>query len=194
MKSMRARPKARRSSLREQHHPGQVGPLRALGGACLAILAALACAALLAACGGSSGGASSPTASAALTAPTPSPEPLITSGPPPAAAVATVRKFWTLAGDGRLEEAKRSLVAPGSPIQDWTGEDIASARFVRVVPRSVSGAPVEGATIEFSVDVWIEETASAPNVWGDPGEHQLFEHVVRMSDGTWRMWDSGTGP
>ena len=157
------------------------------------LLAVWACAALLAACGGSSGGASSPTASAAVAAPTPSPEPLITSGRPPAAAVRTVREFWTLAGDGRLEEAKISLVAAGSPIQTWTGEDIVSARFMRLVPRSVSGAPVEGATIEFAVDVWIEPS-SAPNAWGEAGEHQLFEHVVRMSDGTWRMWDSGTGP
>ena len=75
----------------------------------------------------------------------------------------------------------------------WNGEDIAAARFVRVVPGSVGGGPVEGATIEFSVIVWIDP-GSQPSPWGEAGEHQLFEHVVRMSDGTWRMWDSGTGP
>jgi hypothetical protein len=121
------------------------------------------------------------------------PSPLVTSGPPPVAAVQTVRAFWTLAGEGRLDEAQQSLAAPGSPIQDWTGEDVAAARFVRVVPRSVGRAPAEGATIEFAVVVWIEP-GSQPSPWGEPGEHQLFEHVVRMSDGTWRMWDSGTGP
>ena len=156
------------------------------------LLLTLAGAALLAACGGSSGGASSPAATTSA-APTAAPSPLVTSGPPPAAAVETVREFWTLAGDGRLEEAQQSLVAPGSPIQDWTGEDIAAARFVRVVPRSVGRAPADGATLEFSVVVWIEPD-SQPSPWGEPGEHQLFEHVVRMSDGTWRMWDSGTGP
>jgi hypothetical protein len=149
-------------------------------------------AALLAACGGSSGGAS-PAATAGIAGPTPVPSPLITSGPPPAAAVEAARGFWTLVGDGRLEDAQRSLAAPGSPIQDWTGEDIAAARFVRLVPRSVSKAPAEGATIEFAVVVWIEP-GSQPSPWGEPGRHQLFEHVVRMSDGTWRMWDSGTGP
>jgi hypothetical protein len=76
----------------------------------------------------------------------------------------------------------------------WDEDSIAGARFVRVLPGSVGLAPAQGATIEFAADVWIEQAASAPNVWGDPGEHQLFEHVVRMSDGTWRMWDSGTGP
>jgi hypothetical protein len=122
------------------------------------------------------------------------PTPKITSGAPPAAAVDVVRAFWTLLGEGKLAEAKATLVAPGSPILRWDEDSIASARFLRVVPGSVGRGPLEGATIEFSVEVWIEQAASAPNVWGEPREHQLFEHVVRMSDGTWRMWDSGTGP
>jgi hypothetical protein len=154
------------------------------------LLAAWACAAL-AACGGTSGGAASASASPS---PAPVPTPKITSGAPPAAAVDVVRAFWTLLGEGKLAEAKATLVAPGSPILRWDEDSIASARFVRVVPGSVGREPLEGATIEFSVEVWIEQAASAPNVWGDPREHQLFEHVVRMSDGTWRMWDSGTGP
>jgi len=176
----------------EHHHPGHVGPLRALGAACLVILAALVCAALLAACGGSSGGtALAPPASASP--PTPVPSPQITAGKPPAEAVGVVREFWTLVGTGRLEEAQRYLVAPASPIRQWNGEDIASARFVRVVPRSVSRGAVDRATIEFAAIVWIEPSPGV-SPWGEPGEHQLFEHVVRMSDGTWRMWDSGTGP
>ena len=173
--------------------PGRTTQRAAAASLALTLLvAAAASAALLAACGGSSGGASSPAAAASASRAA-VPSPLVTSGPPPAAAIETVREFWTLAGDGRLEEAQQSLVAPGSPIQDWTGEDIAAARFVRVVPHSVGRAPADGATIEFSVVVWIEP-GSQPSPWGAPGEHQLFEHVVRMSDGTWRMWDSGTGP
>jgi hypothetical protein len=157
----------------------------------LMIVAVFGGAALLAACGGSSGGA--PATVSASASPTPEPSPLVTSGPPPAAAVDVVRQFWTLAGEGRLAEAQRFLVAPGSPILQWTGDDIVAARYVRLVPQSVGGSPVEGATIEFSVVVWID-AGSAASVWGPAGEHQLFEHVVRMSDGTWRMWDSGTGP
>ena len=128
------------------------------------LLLILAGAALLAACGGSSGGASSPAASATVAAPTPVPSPLVTSGQPPAAAVQMVRQFWTLAGDGRLEEAQHSLVAPGSPIQDWTGTDIAAARFVRVVPHSVGRAPADGATIEFAVVVWMRPGLAAQPV------------------------------
>jgi hypothetical protein len=161
------------------------------------LLGLMAGAALLAACGASSGGASSGGASPETGASAPLtavPSPQITSGEPPAAAVDTVRTFWTMLGQGRLAEAKRFLVAPGSPIQQWTGDDIAAAHYVRVVPDSVSRAPAQGATIEFGVGVWIEPSAAGPDVWGDPGEHELFQQVVRMSDGTWRMWDSGTGP
>jgi hypothetical protein len=161
----------------------------------LTLVAACACGTLLAACGGSAAGTPPPTADAASPAPSPVPSPLITSGPPPAAAVDVVRSFWTLLGAGKLAEAKRTLVAPGAPIQQWNEDAIASARFVKLVSGSVGRGPAEGATMEFSVIVWIEEdAASGSGVWGDPGEHQMFEHVVRMSDGAWRMWDSGTGP
>jgi hypothetical protein len=154
-----------------------------------AVLLAMLAASSLSACddSGSDSAAASPS-------PSPVPSPLITGGAPPAGAVAAVREFWTLVGKGRLAEAKRLLVAPGSPIRQWSGDDIGSARFLRVVPSSVGQWPAEGATIEFCVDVWIEPAQAGPNVWGDAREHQLFEHVVRMSDGTWRMWDSGTGP
>ena len=177
--------------------PGRVK--RAAGAASLALTllaAAVASAALLAACSGSSGGGSSggsaPPA-ASIAAPAPAPSPRITSGPPPAAAVDVAREFWKLVGAGRLAEAQRFLVAPGAPIQQWDGADVAGARFVRVVPDSTSAGPPEGATVEFAADVWIEP-AGAVSPWGDAGVHQLFESVVRMSDGTWRMWESGTGP
>ena len=175
----------------EHHHPGHAGPLRARGAASLVILAALACAALLAACGGSSGGAATPSASPS---PTPVPSPLITSGEPPAAAVDAVRRFWTLVGEGKVAEAKATVVAPGSPLLQWDEDSIASARFVRVVPRSVGRAP--GGGRDDRVRRRRLDRAGPPqsSLWGDPGEHQVFEHVVRMSDGTWRMWDSGTGP
>ena len=166
---------------------------RAAGAASLALtllVAAFVSAALLAACGGSSGGSAIASASPS---PSPVPSPLITSGEPPAAAVDAVRRFWTLVGEGEVAEAKATAVAPGSPLLEGDEDSIASARFVRVLPSSVSRAPADGATIEFSVIVWIEPS-SQPSPWGEPGEHQLFEHVVRMSDGSWRMWDSGTGP
>jgi hypothetical protein len=166
------------------------GPAR-LVAAALTVAAVIGCAALLAACGGSSRGA--PATVSASAAPTPVPSPLVTNGSPPAAAVDVVKQFWTLTGEGRLAEAQRVLVAPGSPILQWTGDDIVAARYVRLVPHSVGGFPAEGATIEFSAVVWID-AGPAASAWGPAGDHQLFEHVVRMSDGTWRMWDSGTGP
>ena len=107
------------------------------------LVAALVCAAVLAACGGSSGGAS-PSADAADSSVAPAPSPQVTSGPPPAAAVAVVEEFWTLLGEGRLREAQRSLVAPGSPILQWGDPGIASARFVDVAPGSVDPRPEPG--------------------------------------------------
>ncbi len=183
-------PQRRRRPSRGGRRPGR-GPRP--GALLAAALALVMGAALLAACGGSSGGASFASASAAAAAPSPVPSPIITSGPPPAAAVDVVRRFWTDVGHGRMAEAQRSLVAPGSPIQEWNGEDVAAAHFVRLVPHSVGGSPEPGATIGFSAVVWID-AGSADSPWGPAGDHQLFEHVVRMSDGTWRMWDSGTGP
>jgi hypothetical protein len=144
---------------------------------------------LLAACGGSSVRASSPPSAS----PTPLPSPKITSGSPPAGAVDVVREFWKTVGDGRLAEAQRFLVSPTSPIQLWSDGDIADARVVRVVPHSVSRSPKNEATVEFSVIVWIRPSSNV-TPWGDPGTHQLFEHVVRMSDGSWRLVESGTGP
>jgi hypothetical protein len=159
---------------------------------CAPPFAACVCAALLAACSGS--GAAAPTAQLAGDTPTPVPSPQITGGRPPAAAVETVRQFWKVVGEGRLTEAQRSLVAPGSDILEWSGDDIAAARVVRVVPHSVSRSPVENASVEFAVDVWIDPSRAGAGVWGGPGEHRLFESLVRMSDGTWRMYESGTGP
>jgi hypothetical protein len=169
--------------------------MRRVGAASLVmtlLVAAVASAALFAACGGSSGG-SSPVAAASSAAPVPAPSPWITSGPPPAAAVDVVREFWKLVGAGRLAEAQRFLVAPGAPIQRWDGADIGGARFVSVIPDSTSAGPPEGATVEFAANVWIEP-AGAVSPWGDAGVHHLFESLVRMSNGTWRMWESGTGP
>jgi hypothetical protein len=152
-----------------------------------AVLAALA----LASCSGGAGGAA-PSSSTPAPA-TPAPSPLVTSGPPPAAAVEVVRRFWRLTGQGHLAQAQRTLVAPGSPLLAWTGDDLAGARYVRLVPGSTSGAPPAGATVEFAVEVWIDP-AGAVSPWGEAAVHRLFESVVRMSDGSWRLYESGTGP
>ena len=156
------------------------------------LVAALVCAAVLAACGGSSGGAS-PSADAADSSVVPVPAPQVTSGPPPAAAVAVVEEFWTLLGEGRLREAQRTLVAPGSPILQWGDPGIASARFVDVAPGSVDPRPEPDATVQFLVTVWIEG-ADGATPWGEPSEHDLYQRLVRMTDGSWKMWDSATGP
>jgi hypothetical protein len=168
---------------------------RVRGAALLAVLAAalvgVAVALVLAGCGG--GAATQGATTSATASPSPSPSPLLTAGPPPAGAVEAVRLFWGLVGEGRLAEAKRFLVAPGSSIMQWTGEDIGGARYVRLVPHSTSAAPPEGATVEFAVKVWIDPATSV-SPWGEAAVHELFESVVRMSDGSWRLYESGTGP
>jgi hypothetical protein len=167
------------------------------------LLAFVASAALVAACGGSTGGttaggAATP-ADSAPAAPSPVPSPVFTGGPPPPGAVDVVREFWRTAGDTRLSAGERTraarshLIAPGSPLTRWDAAGVAGARLVRVDRSCVPGAPPEGASVEFAALVWIRPaTPSTP--WGKTGVHEVFESVVRMSDGSWRMWDAGTGP
>jgi hypothetical protein len=110
----------------------------------------------------------------------------------PAGAVDVVRMFWTQVGEGNIQEAREFTIAPGSPLLDWTGDDIAEAKLVGVLPDNVV-SPLDGATITFGADVWVKPS-EGPTPWGDPGNHTLFMSVVRMSDGSWRMWDVNTSP
>jgi hypothetical protein len=160
-----------------------------------AALASVFCtAALLAACGGSSAGPSAGPASPSPAGPTPLPSPQITTGTPPHEAVTVVRRFWTLIGEGR-NAAALDLTTPDSgqrKVDEW---GIASARFIGVVPQSVSSAPPPAATVEFAVTVFIApEQGPAGQQWGAAGNHELFEQVARLSDGTWKLVSSGTGP
>ena len=154
------------------------------------LLLAGALAAGAAACGGSSG---SPSTAPSAATPTPVPSPQITGGAPPAGAVEVVRQFWKLVGEDRLSEAQRFLTSPGSTIRQWTDSGVSGARVVRVVDDSVGPSPGRDATIEFAVKVWIDPS-SAVTPWGPTGPHVLFERVVRMSDGSWRLVENGTGP
>lgn len=158
-------------------------------GLALLLLAGVAVAGA-AACGGSSG---SPSASPSAAPPTAVPSPQITAGAPPAAAVDIVREFWRLIGEGRLSEAQRFLTSSSSGIRKWTDTGVREARVVSVVADSVSPSPGRDATIEFAVNVWIRPS-SAVTPWGATGTHTLFERVVRMSDGSWRLVETGTGP
>ena len=147
-------------------------------------------AALLAACGGSSAGPASPSAAG----PTPLPSPQITSGAPPAEAVTVVRRFWTLIGEGRTADAL-ALTTPDSGVRQVDAWGVAAARFIGLVPHSVSRRPLPAATVEFAVKVFIEpESGAAGQQWGEARDYQLFAHVARMSDGSWRLVAIGTGP
>jgi hypothetical protein len=175
------KPKRTRHARAAVRRPG--APLTLLLALLLAVLAGAA------ACGGSSGSpGESPSA-----APTAVPSPQITAGAPPAGAVDVVRAFWKAVGEGRLSEAQRFLTSPDSSIRKWTDSGVGKARVVSVVADSVGPSPGPDATIQFAVDVWIKP-ASAVTPWGPTGTHTLFERVVRMSDGSWRLVESGTGP
>jgi hypothetical protein len=159
-----------------------------------ALASVLCAAALLAACGGSSAGSSAGPTSPSPAGPTPLPSPQITSGSAPHEAVTVVRQFWTLIGEGHTAEALL-LTTPHSSQREVDEWGIASARFIGVVPQSVSSAPPPAATVEFAVTVFIEpEQGPAGQQWGVAQDHELFEQVVRLSDGTWKLVSSGTGP
>jgi hypothetical protein len=157
----------------------------------LALLAML-CAALVAACGGTGGGAAG-RPSPAGASPTPVPSPQITSGAPPAAAVAVVKDFWDRLGSGDKTGAFALTTAGSALRSDDYGLD--SARFVGLVPHTVGRGPASDVTVAFAVTVFIEPASTqAGGQWTGAREYRLFEQVVRMSDGTWRLVASGTGP
>ena len=157
------------------------------------LVAAAVFSALLAACGGSSGGSSSPSSDAQAAAPTPVPSPQITSGVPPAAAVDVVREFW---------EARRRRTTDGGstfPGSAWLPHPAMGRRGHRrcAVRRARSRLDVlkpSGGHHRRVRREGVDVLAGSVSPWGDARVHQLFESVVRMSDGRWRIWESGTGP
>ena len=169
------------------------------------IVAVFGCAALLAACGGSSGGAGAGTASPAAAAtatspaatvsaaPTPVPSPQVTSGPPPAAAVALARQYWRLLSENRFEAA-RELLSPSSPMQTgWPGTDaLVRAHVVRARGPVLVKSLKPSETVEFPVEVYVVPKYPVGN-WGDPGVYVQYMGFVRMSDGSWRVMETGTG-
>jgi hypothetical protein len=48
-------------------------------------------------------------------------------------------------------------------------------------------------TVEFPVEVYVVPKYPVGN-WGDPGVYVQYMGFVRMSDGSWRVMETGTGP
>ena len=120
------------------------------------------------------------------------PWPQITSGVAPAGAVSSVRTFWRLVGR-RSFAAARALVVPGSPLasadERW---GIRRATLLAVHPEQLFAHPESYATLEFPVDV--DVVPSSESAWGPAGKHTLWMVMTRMSDGTWRVYETGSGP
>jgi hypothetical protein len=188
-------------------HPHRQAPAARLSRiASAGLLAAAVCAcALLAACGGSSGSvqtaaasttstaaASSPTAAVSAT-PTPVPSPQVTNGSPPAGAVAVATQYWRLLSKDRFGAA-RKLLSPTSPMQNgWPGEDaIVKAHLVRARGPVLVKSLKPSETVEFPVEIYVVPKYAVGD-WGDPGVYVQYMGFVRMSDGSWRVMETGTG-
>jgi hypothetical protein len=162
----------------------------------VAVATILATAALPAACGGSSGGPS-PASSTAVSGPTAQPSPQITSGRPPIAAVKVVRAYWSSLGEQDYEAAH--ALTTGSHLAAstmWASPpatpEVEKARFLRL-QGDVAADPGDDATVEFPFDVHIVPGPGSP--FGDaPVDQRMWARVVRMSDGSWRLVELGTGP
>lgn len=121
------------------------------------------------------------------------PSPQITTGKPPDEAVAVVRRYWTLVGTHSYDAA--FSLTTGSHIDKGslrtTGVD--AARYVRpngeVIP-----SPGADATVDFGSQVLIVPIATGSPFGTKPRRWQMFSRVVRMSDGSWRLVELGTGP
>jgi hypothetical protein len=163
----------------------------------LRMLAALASAcvmaALLAACGGSSSGPAGGSAAPSPAGPTPQPSPQITAGTPPGAAVAVVRRYWTLLSGHDFDAAFALTTGPHVAKGSLRTTGVDSARYLRPVG-DVFPSPGDDATIDFGSQVLIVPTATGSPFGTEPRRWLMFSRVVRMSDGSWRLVELGTGP
>lgn len=161
--------------------------------AALVVVVSAACAVTVVACGSPpSPGPGSPSATTPP-GPTPVPTPQITSGPPPVGAVAVTRRYWTLLGAGQDDAAYALTV--GDHIADPASEPkvIESARYLRPLS-PVEPSPGADATVEFASWVLIRPTASGSPFGTTTARWEMWSRVVRMSDGSWRLVELGTGP
>jgi hypothetical protein len=164
----------------------------------ITLLACACCAvALLAACGSSSGGpspaASTASPSPSHVGPSPVPSPQITSGTPPAGAIAVVRRYWDLLGTQQYDAAFALTTGPHIANAIAGPKEFESARFLRPV-RKVFATPGDDATVEFGSWVHIVPPATGSPFGTAAARWEMFSRVVRMSDGSWRLVEVGTGP
>ncbi len=161
----------------------------------LALVTVFLAAAAGAACGGSSGAslAPSPAGSPVPAGPTPVPSPQITSGRPPAGAVSVVKRYWTLLGEGRYAAAHALTTGPHLPDAKSEPRTIDAVRYLRPA-RAVWRTAGADATVEFASWVYIVPTATGSPFGTQPARWYMFARVVRMSDGSWRLVELGTGP
>ncbi len=164
----------------------------------ITVLASACCAvALLVACGGSSGG-TSPTTSAAssspaATGPTPAPSPQITSGALPAGAIRVVHRYWDLLSARKYDAALALATGPHIDNASTEPKVLESARYLRPATRALP-RPGNDATVEFGSWVYIVPTATGSPFGTEAARWEMFSRVVRMSDGSWRLVELGTGP
>ena len=169
---------------------------RIVTGLALFVLAGAAVAGA-AACGGSSGSPdASPSATSSpssIAGPTPVPTPQITSGRPPAGAVAVVRQYWTLLSAGEYDAAFALTTGSHLVNAGTQPKEFESARYLRPAGH-VFPTPGDDATVSFGSTVYIVPTATSSPFGTEPGRWLMFTRLVRMSDGSWRLVETGTGP
>lgn len=160
------------------------------------IAAAVACAVTLSACGAASGSPSTspsaPPTSPAPQGPTPVPSPQVTSGSPPPGAVAVVRRYWGLLGAHRYDAAFALTTGPHMYNASTEPKEFDSVRYLRPASK-VYPKPGNDATVEFGSWLYIVPTATSSPFGTTAARWQLFSRVVRMSDGSWRLVEVGTG-
>jgi hypothetical protein len=152
-------------------------------------------AALLAACGGSSVGPPPGPASSSpsIAGPTPVPSPQITSGTAPSGAVAVVRRYWTMLSAHDFAAAFALTTGPHLDKGSLRTTGVDSARYVRPVGEVIP-SPGDDATVDFGSWVRIVPTATGSPFGTEPRRWEMFARVTRMSDGSWRLVELGTGP
>jgi len=137
-----------------------------------------------AACGGSSG---SPDASPSATT-TAGTAPL--AGSPREAAA----EYWRLIDADDFAAIAAAGYPGGPPSATAATDDIVHARLVRAKPLSRGDDGPGSALVQ--VEVFIDPTKETgkPTPWGNAGQHQLFMHLQKASQGGWLVKSWGTSP
>jgi hypothetical protein len=104
-----------------------------------------------------------------------------------------VHRYWELLSARKYDAALALATGPHIDNASTEPKVLESARYLRPATRALP-RPGNDATVEFGSWVYIVPTATGSPFGTEAARWEMFSRVVRMSDGSWRLVELGTGP